>query len=671
MKILKIVIVIWVIGAVMMIMQKVYFKTKISRRMDMDPESALQTIEDGLEAEAFTLDEYERELIRLSENTRYVGAMLKLAELYSGKKYEDKNNKEKSQFWKEQAVKAGDLESIMDYYGFSDYDVSSDNYNEMLQNLEIAEVKATSVKSKAIAVYLKGIVNYKMDNISVAKQLFASVSLQECNEKSTYMLFQCFMRETNIIEAEKALEKLEAEGYEIKAGDYLGLYNYYVSKRVSNEPAYELEMKYVQKYISSKDADYKIANEIGADTYYNVAKALQNGTIDFQGNKINNANAYEKAATFGHMEALYKAGMGFWTGKNHFSRNYKKANTYLMQAAKKGHEQAKKILGQYGVEGILLSPFQSDSMVYQFMGGYEIRVSKEVMKWLQLYHGLIYKAYIMKSEFINKYSKEIKSFDELIKGIHLLYADQVAEMLMWAVQALMFYGIDIYDVSDIMASCGDLSLLSRVPLFENGLEQIDNKASQLNMQLAYAQATRGYWSGSGIGNTIGNTIVATAKASVAAGVMNMGSSILHGIGDSIVTAMNNSEIKEMEKKLFENENTIMEFAEAVFSVCIDIGVIVREIIETECNIELNILEGDIQFDGERLSDIDDRTLRAKINNNLSIGNDEYVYALLIEKLRRDPLDKDVYSQILNTTGRWTDNEVYSSMEQYGCDFGLV
>lgn len=671
MKILKIIIVIWVIGAVIMIVQKVYFKSKISRRMDMDPESALQAVEDGLEAEAFTLDEYERELIRLSENTGYVGAMLKLVEFYSGKKYEDKKNEGKSQFWKERAVKAGDLESIMDYYGFSDYDVSSDNYNEMLQNLETAEVRASSEKSKAITVYLKGIVNYKMGNISEAKRLFASISLKECIEGSAYMLFRCFMRETNIIEAEKVLEKLGADGYEIKAGDYLDLYNYYVSRRDSDKPAYEMEMDYVQKYISCKDADSKIANEIGADTYYNVAKALQGGIIDFQGNKINDANAYEKAATFGHIEALYKAGMGFWTGKDHFGRNYNKANKYLLQAAQKGHEQAEKNLEQHGVEGVLLSPFQTVSTVYQFMGGYEIRVSKKVMKWLQLYHGLIYKAYIMKSEFINKYSKKIKSFDELIKGIHLLYADQVAEMLMWAVQALMFYGIDIYDVGDIMASCGDLSLLSRVPLFENGLKQIDNRASQLNMQLAYAQATRGYWSGAGIGNTIGNTIVAAAKASVAAGIMNMGSSILHGIGDSIVTAMNNSEIKEMEKELFENKNTIMEFAEAVFSVCIDIGVIVRKIIETECNIELNILEGDIQFDGERLSDIDDRTLRAKINNNLSIGNDEYVYALLIEKLRRNPLDKDVYSQILNITGRWTDNEVYSSMEQYGCDFGLV
>ena len=60
----------------------------------------------------------------------------------------------------------------------------------------------------------------------------------------------------------------------------------------------------------------------------------------------------------------------------------------------------------------------------------------------------------------------------------------------------------------------------------------------------YVQSTRRAWTGVGFGTTISSTIKATVKANVAAGMMNIGSDILHGIGDSIVKSSNNAELKK-------------------------------------------------------------------------------------------------------------------------------
>ncbi len=675
MTLVKIIVVLFIIGMVWTTVQKIYASTKIAVQMSSDPESALQIAEKSLESDAFTLDEYENQLIRIAKDTGYAGAMLKLAEFYTGKRYKNKKNEEKSKYWKEEAVKAGDFESIIDHYGFSDYDVSSGDYNEIIQNLQTAEEKAVSKEIKDGITHMKGIVYFKMGNTDAAKQLFADISLPELANESKYMTFQCLKREINAAAAEKILEELESGEFEIPADDYLWLYNSYAAKRDS-EPDYESEMKYVQRYISSKDADKETANRIGADTYYHVAKALREGMKGhFQTDTLSDVEALQKAAKFGHVEALYDVGLGFWTGNGHYMRNYYKANEYLFQAALKGHKQAVNILKKHGVEGILLSSAQEDAVTYRFIDGYELKASKDIMRWLQLYYGLIYKASVVKREFMSGYSKKFQSFDELVNGIHLLYSEQVAEMLRWSVLAMMHFGIDIYDVNDIMAECGELSLLPRVPNFENGLEQIDRRASQLNIHMSYAQAARGCWSGAGIGTTIKGTVTAAAKASVAAGIMNIGSGVLHGIGDSIISAMNNSEIKGMGKKLFEDKKTKKEFADAVFSACMEIGVVVRKNIETQCNMSMTALEGCVRYGKENLAELDDRTLRAKINNNLSTRKNEYAYALLIEALRRHPLNGDIYLKILEITGKraksLTDNEAYEPIERYACDFGIV
>lgn len=101
---------------------------------------------------------------------------------------------------------------------------------------------------------------------------------------------------------------------------------------------------------------------------------------------------------------------------------------------------------------------------------------------------------------------------------------------------------------------------------------------------------------------------------MAAGATNIGSGILHGIGDSIVRAMNNAEIKGMEKKVFDNPAICAEFTNAVISACIDVGKVVLGKIENHCKLRLEILSNGITFDGESLEAISDAVQFMEIVN---------------------------------------------------------
>lgn len=667
---IKIIVILIIVGIPLGIVGAIYIsiKSSISRReideqMNSNPEAVLQIAVKTMEDDIFTADEYEEQLIKIAESTGYTGAMLKLAELYAGEKGESKKDKEKWMLWRKRAAKAGDLTSIIEYYGFSDYDVSSSAYDEIIHDLDNAKAAKEGVS------YLKGIVYFKKGLTEQAKQLFLGLSSSELEQQRQYMLFQCFMKESNITAAEKMLAYLEEGDFEIPAAAYLNLYNYYAARRDSTGPDYQAEMKYVERYAASEGADHETTCRIGGNTYYNAALAMEKGKYSFEKDTGKALEAYKKAADFGNAEALYYVGMSFWTGEY---RDYYKANKYLLEAAGKNHQQAEAILEQYGVDGILIAPMSADGRVYHFMDGYELAASGSTVKWLSLLYGAQCMAVLLSNEFLNKYKETFKSFQELVNGVHQLYADQAAKMIRWGIHLLMSLGIDAYDAEDIINASEDLALLPRVPLFEQALEQIDDRAEQLNMKTAYAQATRRSWSGAGFGTTIGGTIRAAMGASVAAGAMNIGSGILHGIGDSIAESMNNSEIKGMGKKVFENPKTIKEFEDAVLSACLDIGIVLIKMIETHCDIELEALEGAVKFRDENLADIDERALNAKINNNLSVANNDYAYALLLEKLRRYPLDGDVLEQIIALTVR---RSSYGSPEckevlRYACDFKL-
>lgn len=667
MGILLILICIWLIGCVVMLVQRIKAKTTASKRGKSDPKAAVSTLRDALDDSAISQKEFVKEIEKIIDQTGSVDAMQELVNFYTS----DSKDDEKRTYWETKIVRTGDLKAIVEFYGFTDYDVSSDNYADMIQDLNTARTVTSDDSQRALGDYLCGLVNYKMGRSEVARKFFASITDPQLTDSSCYMTFQCFILEGNIPEAEKVLEKLEGRKFELHAADYLVLYNAYVTMRNNGHPNYYAEATYADRYAACKDADAKTANRIGGDAYYRIAVGFEKGTNGFPKKPDESLNAYEKAAQYENADALYYMGEALWRGK--LPRNYSLANQYLTKAAQMGNPQAQAILQQYGVDGILIRLKEPEVRTYQFLDGHKLTVTKNTASWLQLSQGIYYKASLVASTFSSRYSASFQTFDQLMNGVHQLYADHIAQMIKWSLMLLMAFGIDTYDASTIMQECGDLSLLPRVPNFEQGLERIDARARKLNIKLSYAQATRGTWQGAGFGTTVSSTISSAAKASLAAGVMNIGSGILHGIGDSIVESMNNSEINGMGKALFESPGTKKEFVSAVLSACITVGGVVIAFIERDSGLRLEPTGSGISYGGENLAHIDDRTLNAKISNNLTAGNNKYAYALLVEHLSRFPFNSETLKQIMALTVHLTDSsegEEYDSLYRYIGDFNI-
>lgn len=531
-------------------------------------------------------------------------------------------------------AQSGDMKAIIEFYGFTDNNVTSTAYAEILKALSNA--RSLSAKNEEAVKRLRDIVLYKLIDDDNAEQYFSSITAVEADYIRKYKLLRSLLEQNNIQEAEKTLRELEANGRLKIKPELLGMY-------------------YCRAGISYQNG----SNGLGKD----IKKAYV---------------SYKKAVEdFKCTDAMLPLGVLLLSSEVDgvtIVRDYLAANDYISRAVQAGNADAKEIMDIYGVDGAILKPMSEAAVTYRFICGCELTAPVETIKYMQLLYGLRYKVAALTRSFSNEYSKQFATFSRLIDGIDKLYSDYITQMLNFGIRVLLSYGIDDYDVDAVISASGDLSLMSRTSSFQAALERIDSKAKQLNLDVAYAKATRSRWVGGGFGTTIGGTIKASIKGSIAAGAMNVGTGILYDIGGGIAKTISNSEIKDMEKRLFESKNTQSEFNNAVRDACSDISDAVRGILEEHSKIQFSALRGKIEYQGESFVGVDDRTLTSKINNNLTAGKGEYLSSLLLEKLRRNPLDSSTLDQLYQLALQSKDAQnvrVSDTLEQYAGDFGLT
>lgn len=606
--------------------------------------------------------EYEEELINLADHRNVSKAVTELYKYYISRaedcerRANDPEHKDireqsiraaadyraKSIEWKKRMALEGDIDSIIEFY-FEGYNLKPGTANIVLPALK--KVKTYNEKTESLKTLLTGIVYYAIDDIPKAKEMFVINADKYLEHK--LRLIKCYEHEGNLVEVERKLNEI-AEN----SNDF-------------NTDAIKTDA---------------FSKEVFGKSYNSIGNACYNGNNGFEKDVKKAYENYQKALEFGYLEDMLPFGLFHLMGEIDgvtFKRDYFKANEYIYKAAQNGNSEANEYLEKYGVDGVIIFPPKKSTATYKFTDGYELTASAETIAWLHLHYGIRYKAMVIADTFMEDYTKQFTSFKEMMDGIYPLYGEYVAQMFRWGINLLMKCGIDSYDANEILNRCdGDISLLNHIPKFEQGLEAIDNRAAKLNLEVAYAQATRGKWVGGGFGTTVGGAISGAIKGSIAAGAMNLGSGILHGIGDSIGKAINNSEIKGMENKLFSNPNTKIEFCNAVLISCSMIGDAIMEIMEENSNICLEPLGGEVIYDRENLADLEDNVLAAKINNNLSAENFEYVYILLIESLRRQPLDQDVLKMMYKITFKRVmkppqeNAKDLNVLERYRGDFGL-
>lgn len=603
--------------------------SNIRSKIKSNPEKALKLAKKKYDKDVILTQEYREILIRLVEDFNNKEAILELLKITK------KENNEYSK-WLELAAKAGDFNSITEVYGFTDYNVSSNKYDDILKSLE--KVETPDNEMNCVIDYLKGVVYFRQGEIGKAASLFEHVNNSgydtEKNE-SAYMLMLCYCKKAKLSSAEEiclALEK--SQSFQISCEGYLELYKSHIlGEKNKRSNSHDLSVMYAQKYINCSDVDDT------SEDYY---------------------------------EALCFLGKEYWFGSD--TRMYYTANKYLYFASSNGVKEAKQILDQYGVMGVLVMPTKSKEAKYRFLYNYELKAPSQFFQWNQVCRGIEFEIHQLSFVFSGECNRTSYDLEKFVNSVGNNYANHLAEMIDWSIKLLMHFGIDSYCSEDILSMCDDLSLLPRVPEFQKRLDVIDRRAAELHLKTAYSKATRGYWTGAGFGTTIRGTIDASIKSSIAAGVMNAGSGILHGIGDCIVESINNSEIKRMGQSALNTPEKLAEFTNAFKSACVDISQVILNILSTK-NIAFTPLVGEVIYNGENISDLSDKVLNSKLQNHTSAQNYSYLYPLMVEKLRRTPVDEGIYKSfvLLNirlSSGDKSSQEALQNLSDYAKDFGI-
>ena len=543
---------------------------------------------------------------------------------------------EKLNQWEQKTMaQGGNLESIYKFYEFQNNDVKSKEYIEILHALDKAQLK--NPYDKIGVKNLRDIVLNKILYDENAEQYLSAVTSKEADFIRNHRLFQRCLNEGNIQGAQNVLSELQKNNCLKIEPRLLSVFYYrfgllYEKGENGNKKdikkACELYKKSVLEYDCSDCMDVLV----------NLGLLLLSGEID--GVIIN--------------------------------REYFFAIHGIDLANQAGNMNAKKLAETYGVDGVIVKSIRAKAVTYHFPYGYQLVAPEETIKYLHLMAGLRYRASTYSVSFENEYTRRFSTMDQLMNGIQGTYKATIAKMLEFGVQVLQFYGIDQYDVVALADATQDLSLWSRVPKFKDKLDRLNAKAKKnmrkLNSEIKEMKESRPRWTGGAIGTTIGGTIKAAVKSSIAAAAMNTGTDVLYNVAGGITKGMYKVAEDLDKAELFKKDSTKSEFCTAVRVACIDISETVCKILKESMIVSFPGLEGEIIYQGEIFSMMDNETLSNRIDNTSESEEPELLQALLLEKLRRNPFSNNTFLLLSQLVA--SDTAVSDTLKQYFGDFGL-
>lgn len=179
------------------------------------------------------------------------------------------------------------------------------------------------------------------------------------------------------------------------------------------------------------------------------------------------------------------------------------------------------------------------------------------------------------SEALEEYEQETHDFYGMIDGINRLYARHLSRALNMGRDLLLRVDIMDYDIDRLAEACGsDIDLTPYAEPLNNEIQKLYQLTEELTQQRAMERASRSEWVSTGgynMSNAIGN--------SIKAGMLNLGASAIHGIGDSITDASDKRRIKKAAQAIYENQHYRMMIINGIHNCCFNVFKTVRRIMK--------------------------------------------------------------------------------------------
>ena len=206
-------------------------------------------------------------------------------------------------------------------------------------------------------------------------------------------------------------------------------------------------------------------------------------------------------------------------------------------------------------------------------------------------------AYAHKKSAFKYFDDKVSTFDsvyEILLPECLKYLNETCEI---AIKLLLEEGIYEYNKQLFIGEFRIVeSFISDIDILIEQYDQIEAYAKDIALARNIQRGGRSRWQGGGFG--LGGAI----KGSITAGILNAGSGIIRGIGDTFVDAKDMEKVNRKKKELFANCNFREVLANAVYRADIQIGYAICCLME-----RYNII-------GRNIGLVNENSLRVKMQN---------------------------------------------------------
>lgn len=165
----------------------------------------------------------------------------------------------------------------------------------------------------------------------------------------------------------------------------------------------------------------------------------------------------------------------------------------------------------------------------------------------------------------DEYNETVKSFEDMVDGMEAIFIKHLRDSITLGRDILLKEGVLEYDISGLIKECGDdIDFRPYMQPLVKAINDLKHRVDALMEQRAMERSNRSEWVGGGFG------ISGAISGAVKAGILNMGTNALRGIGDAFTDSSDRRKIEEWKRAIYNNDEFRNKFLQGVYECCMNV-----------------------------------------------------------------------------------------------------
>lgn len=207
---------------------------------------------------------------------------------------------------------------------------------------------------------------------------------------------------------------------------------------------------------------------------------------------------------------------------------------------------------------------------------YHVVFNDELCQYIEIRAPFEKNAHIVCHKLMSYIKESVLSFDDLYNIAWNAFLRYFNSQLEIGFNMLLKYDFDLYSVEMFKQNAWKYLENNEsgkyIQKYYQEQKELEEFVEQLEMQKKSERDNRSHWSGGGFG------IKGALTGSIKAGLLNMGTEIVRGIGDSLVDSGDKRKIAEYKEKIYKEGKSSSHLINALYFAVCDIGVYVYSVL---------------------------------------------------------------------------------------------